>query len=200
MKKQLASLTSNILNPYLVGLIIILLISFESTATTGEAVKWSLILTGISILPVFFVVVYLTRKDKLADIFITVRRQRNKIYALSGVCAGIGIGILLYFEAPTVLMATLVAALSVTVVFMGINLMWKISLHTALAAGSVTVLTILYGSTGAISAMLLPPIAWSRIELECHSIAQTVAGAFLAALIVAAVFYFFGLIGFAGPL
>ena len=97
-------------------------------------------------------------------------------------------------------MATLVAALSATVVFMGINLIWKISLHTALAAGSVTVLTILYGSTGAISAMLLPPIAWSRIELECHSIAQTVAGALLAALIVAVVFYFFGLIGFTGPL
>ena len=200
MKKQIASLTSNILNPYLVGLVIIVLLSFESTATTGEAVKWSLILTGVSILPIFFVVVYLARKDKLEDIFITVRRQRNKIYLLSGVCACTGCGILLYFEAPTVLMATFVATLSAILVFMGINLLWKISLHTAFAAGSVTVLTILYGSTGAISAMLLPPIAWSRVELECHSVAQTVAGALLASLIVAVVFHFFGLIGFTGPL
>jgi len=200
MKKQIASLTSNILNPYLVALVIIVVLSLEATSTTGEAVKWSLILTGVSILPVFFVVVYLAHKDKLEDMFITVRRQRNKIYVLSGICAGIGVGILLYFEAPTVLMATLVAALSATVVFMGINLMWKISLHTALAAGSVTVLTILYGSTGAISAMLLPPIAWSRVELECHSIAQTVSGALLAALIVAVVFHFFGLIGSTGSL
>jgi len=78
---------------------------------------------------------------------------------------------------------------------MCINLLWKISLHTAFVAASVTVLTILYGSIGAVTAVLLPSIAWSRIELEHHSLAQVAAGALLAALIVVVTFYLFGLVG-----
>ena len=85
-------------------------------------------------------------------------------------------------------------------VFMLINFTWKISLHTAFAAGSVTVLILLYGTTGAFSAVLVPPIAWSRIELKYHSLGQTVAGAVLSALIVIVVFHLFGLIGEAAAL
>ncbi|MBA7667647.1 hypothetical protein ES703_75744 [subsurface metagenome] len=98
------------------------------------------------------------------------------------------------------LVATFVAGLAAIIVFMSINLLWKISIHTAFAAGSVTVLTLLYGSVGALTVMLVPPIAWARIELEHHSLAQAVTGALLAALIVVAVFHFFGLIGSAAPL
>jgi membrane-associated phospholipid phosphatase len=83
---------------------------------------------------------------------------------------------------------------------MCINFLWKISLHTAFAAASVTVLTIQYGSIGALTAMLIPPIAWARIELEQHSLTQAVAGALLAGLIVVIVFHFFGLIGSTVPL
>jgi len=200
MRKQLASLMSNILNPYLISLVVIVLLSLESTSSTGDAIKWSLILVGVTILPVFSVIVYLAHKEKLEGFFISVREQRNKLYLLASVCAVAGCLILLYLGAPLVLVATIVAALSATIIFMGINLLWKISLHTAFAAGSVTVLTLVYGAIGALSAMLVPPVAWSRIELEQHSPAQAAAGALLAALIVVVVFHFFGLIGPNAPL
>ena len=200
MRKQLANLTSNILNPYLVSLFVIILLSFESTSSIPDAIKWSLILIAVSILPIFSVVVYLAHKEKLEGIFINVRRQRNKIYLLASVCAVVGCIILLYLEAPLVLVATFVAGFSAILVFMGINLLWKISLHTAFAGASVTVLTILYGSIGALTIMLVPPIAWARIEMKHHSIAQAVAGALLAALIVVVVFYLFGLVGPTTPL
>jgi len=63
----------------------------------------------------------------------------------------------------------------------------------------VTVLTIIYGAIGALSVMLVPPIAWARIELKQHSLAQAIAGALLAALIVVVVFHLFGLLGSATP-
>ena len=194
MRKRVATLTSNILNPFLVILAVILLLSFQSTTSILEALKWTLILIVLSILPVFLVIVYLVHNDRLEGLFINVRKQRTKTYLLAGVCSGAGCVILLYLGAPEMLVAAFVTGLSATVLFMGINLIWKISLHTAIIAASVTVLVILYGSIAMATVVLLPLMAWARIELEHHSLAQVTAGTLLAALIVIAVFYPFGLV------
>ena len=93
------------------------------------------------------------------------------------------------------LVASFVAGLAAIIIFMFINLWWKISVHTAFATASATMLIILYGAIGVTMAALIPPIGWSRIELEHHSPAQVISGALLAALVVVTVFYFFGLIG-----
>jgi len=194
LRERIANLTSNILNPFLVSLVLILLLSFKSTSSTLDAVKWSLISMAVSILPFFLVIMYLVRNQRLESPFIITRRQRTKIYLLAGVCAGVGCVILLYLEAPKELISTFVAGLSAVVVFMCVNLWWKISLHTALVTASVTVLIILYGPIAAVTVVLVPLIAWSRIELKHHSLAQVAAGALLATLIVAVVFYLFGLV------
>ena len=194
-KKRIAKLTSNALNPFLVSFIVIILISFESTSTTSEALKWSLISIALSILPVFAVIIFLVRNQKLQGIFIKVRRERNRIYLLATVCAVVSCVVLYYTEAPLVLVASFAAGLSAIIIFMSINLLWKISVHTAFVAGSITVLIVLYGASGAATAVLLPLLGWSRIELEHHSPAQVAAGALLAALIVVVVFHLFGLIG-----
>ena len=194
MRKRIANLTSNILNPFLVSLVLILLLSFKSTSSALDAVKWSLISIAVSILPVFGVIIYLVRSQKLENAFINVRKQRTKIYLLASVCAGVGCIILPYLEAPPTLIATFVAGLSAVVVFMCINFLWKISLHTALITASVAILIILYGSIAAITVVLIPLIAWARIELKHHSLAQVATGALLAALIVVVVFYLFGLV------
>ena len=194
-KKRTAELISNILNPFLVSFIVIILISFESTSTTAEALKWSLISIAFSVLPVFTVIIFLVRNQKLQGMFSRVRRERNKIYLLATVCAVASCMFLYYSEAPLVLVASFVAGLSAIIIFMSINLLWKISVHTAFIAGSITVLIVLYGAIGAATAVLLPLLGWSRIELEHHSPTQVFAGALLAALIVVVVFYLFGLIG-----
>ena len=194
MRKQIANLTSNILNPFLVSLVVVLLLSFGSTSSTLDALKWSLILIAVSILPVFSVILYLARHGRIESIFTNIRRERTKIYVVASVCAGASCVILHYLEAPLVLVATSVAGLSAVVLFMGVNLWWKISLHTAFIAASVTLLVILYESIAVVTVVLLPLVAWSRIELEHHSAAQAVIGALLAASIVVVVFYLFGLV------
>ena len=194
MRERIANLTSNILNPFLVSLVLILLLSFKSTSSALDAVKWLLILIAVSILPVFSVIIYLVRKQRLESPFTNVRKQRTMIYLVAGACAGIGCIIFPYLGAPLALRAAFVAGLSAVVVFMCVNLLWKISLHTAFVTASVTVLIILYGSIAAVTVVLVPLIAWSRIELKHHSLAQVITGALLAASIVVVVFYLFGLV------
>jgi len=194
MIKRIANLTSIIFSPFLVGLALILLVSFESTASILDAIKWSLILIALSILPIYLVVVYLVRSNKLDGILISIRQQRSKIYVLAAILTGIGCIILFYLKAPLIMLALFVTGFFGTAIFMGINLWWKISLHTAFIAASVTLLVILYGFMAAVAIVLIPLVAWSRLELESHSPAQLVAGALLAISILPAVFYLFGLI------
>ena len=194
MRERIANLTSNLLNPFLVSLIIILLLSFEATSSILDALKWSLILIALSILPVYALIIYLVRSKRVESLFIHVRKQRTKVYLLAGVCVGLGYTILHYLGAPPMLMATSAAGLSVIVVFVCINLVWKISIHTAFIAALVAILIILYGWIAAVTVLVVPLIAWARIELAHHSLAQVVTGALLAVLIVVAVFYSFGLV------
>ncbi len=198
-KKRLARLTSDILNPFLVGLVMIVVLSFRETSSSIDGIKWSLIMVTLSLLPVFLVIVYLVHNQKLGGISIKARRERNGIYLLASACAIVGSVVVYYLGAPSVLVAMFVTGLSATVIFMCINFLWKISVHTAFVAASATILIVLYGFTGVVSATLLPVIAWARIELEHHSLAQTVTGALLAGLIVVVVFYFFGLVGHITP-
>ncbi len=189
MKKRIAVLVSNILNPFLVGLAVILILSFSSTTRSGDALKWTLVASGLSILPIFVVVIYLLRTKRLGTFFLDMREQRTNIYVLSGVCAVAGCLLLVYLKAPMMLVAGFIASLLITLTFMCINFWWKISLHTAFIAGSATLLVILYGWVGTLVIPLIPITAWARAELKSHSWAQVTTGAVLAAAIVAAVFY-----------
>ena len=193
-RKKIANLLSNILNPFVVGLITILFLSFESTSSTADALKWSLILIAVGILPVFLAMLYLARKGKLDSIFTSVRQQRTGVYLLAAVCAVTGGVIIAFLEAPPELRATFVAGFSAVIVFMVINFWWKISLHIAFITASATVLIILYGYIGAISVVILPMMAWARVESGQHTPAQVATGAFLAMVITVVVFYIFGLI------
>ena len=193
-RQQIARTAANILNPYLLSFIIIILLAIESTSSADEAIKWSLISLALSVFPVFSVVIYMVRRRKLDGIFINPRRQRSRIYLLAICCAVIGYIILIVFKAPEILRATFLSGLIAVVLFMIINLFWKISLHTAFITASVAVLIIVYGKTAAWTVIFIPIIAWARLEMRLHTPAQVAAGALLSASIVIVVFGFFSLV------
>ena len=189
VRQRIASLTSNILNPFLLCLALILLFSFISTSSTSEAIKWALISIILSILPIFLLIIYLVRNGKLDAFFINVRGQRTRIYLLVCLFSSVSCITLTCLRAPSILVAAFITGLSTAFIFILINLRWKISLHTAFVAGSATVLVMLYGWAAAVTIALIPLTAWARIELAYHSLTQAVSGALLAALIVVTVFY-----------
>lgn len=194
MAKRIAELTSNILNPFLIGLVIILLVSAEVTTSVFDAIKWSLILILLSILPIFIFTVYLVRHNKLDGIFASTRNQRIRVYASMAILASVSCIILFTLQAPLMLLSLSIAGLSGTIVFMCINLWRKISLHTAFITAMVTILFILYGFVAMASIVLIPLVAWSRIELGHHSLAQIVTGALLGSTILVTVFFLFNLV------
>ena len=187
-RQRIANLTSNVLNPFLLCLALILLFSFKFTVSTSEAIKWAAISTGLGILPVFLVIMYLLKLGKLDDFFIAAREQRTRVYFIGCLSAAAGCITLAFLGAPKILVAGFITGVSTAIVFAIINLWWKISLHTAIVAASATILVMIFGWIAAASVALVPLTAWSRIELECHSLTQTVSGALVATLLVFVLF------------
>ncbi len=144
---------------------------------------------AISLLPVFIVIIYMMRHGSLDNFFISAREQRTRIYLVGFLCAAGSCIILSRMNAPQMLVYAFATGLSMVLIFTLINLWWKISIHTAMVAASATVLVLIYGWIAAASVALVPLTAWSRVELEYHSLAQTVSGALLAVLIVIFMFY-----------
>jgi len=195
MKERLARLTSNIINPFLVSFAVIVLLAFKTTDTILDAVKWALISVIISVLPVFIVTTFMVRRKKLDGFFANPREQRNIVYIVASALAALGCGLLWGLKAPHLLAVTFTAGLAAIVIFTVINYFWKISLHTAFMAAAVAIVIMVYGYAAAWTFILLPPVAWARIALKQHSVAQVITAGLLSPVIVAGVFWGFGVVG-----
>jgi hypothetical protein len=194
MKLRLAHLISNLLNPFVISLAVIFVLAYETSASPSDAFKWSLIIIGVCVLPVYVASVYLVRAGQLDGIFSNQRRQRTKIYIIGIACASVCYLLLWLLGAPDEILATLVAALSSSILYLGINSVWKISVHTAFVMAAAILLIILYGWVGAIALIMVPLTVWARIELSQHSMAQALTGALLSGFVIVTVFYLFGVI------
>lgn len=194
MKTRLAHLVSNLLNPFVLSLTVIMVLAYESSASPVDAFKWLLIIIGTSVLPVYVTSVYMVRAGQLDGIFSNRRKQRTKIYIIGIACAAVSYLLLWLLGAPDGLMAALAAALSASILFMAINTVWKISVHTAFVTAAAIMLIILYGWVGVIALAMVPLTVWARMELSQHSLAQALAGVALSGLIMVTVFYLFGVI------
>jgi membrane-associated phospholipid phosphatase len=195
MKVQLAKLISNILNPFLVSFVVLVMLAFKASDTIGVAVKWALISLALSVLPIFILIISMVRLKKLDGLFVNPRKQRNVIYILASVLGALGCGLLWYLKAPHLLFVTFIAGFAAIIVFTAVNYYWKISVHTAFIAASVAEIIMVYGVVAVWAVILIPPVAWARIKLQQHSISQVVTGGVLAAAIVVGVFWGFGVIG-----
>jgi membrane-associated phospholipid phosphatase len=194
LKNRLALLTSGIINPFLVGLGVVMLVAWQGAASPAEALKWVGLVTVLTILPVFIVTLYLMRNKQTDSLFINERKKRTRVYLITGACSLAGFAVLYLLDAPRMLLATFTASIVTILLFMLINLWWKISVHTAWMGASVTILIVLYGWVLSPAMVLVPISAWSRIQLGRHSLAQTAAGACLAAVIALGVFSLSGVI------
>ncbi|HLU99241.1 MAG TPA: hypothetical protein VKZ89_20600 [Thermobifida alba] len=122
------------------------------------------------------------------DHHIRDRRQRTVPFLIAIGCVAAGIAALAVLGAPSVVLALVVAILVGLVSTAVVSRWWKVSVHTAVAAGVAAVLTLTYGWAMAAAFPLVALVAWSRVELEHHTVAQAVVGALQGAVVCAPVF------------
>jgi membrane-associated phospholipid phosphatase len=118
--------------------------------------------------------------------------KRARLTVLSFIIASVAVGLILLtaFGAPGELSGYFACMLGSVAVLAAITTLWKISIHCAVAAGSVTIMALLFGPWLTPGYLLVAVTAWSRVVLKDHTKAQVIGGSVLgiaAALVTYAV-------------
>jgi membrane-associated phospholipid phosphatase len=121
------------------------------------------------------------RRGQWADRYVGAKRPRLIVLSFIIASVAIGLALLVVLGAPGELSGYIGCMLGSVAVLAGITTAWKISIHCAVASGSVTILTLLLGPWLAPAYLLVALTAWSRVVLKDHTAAQVIAGSFLGA-------------------
>jgi membrane-associated phospholipid phosphatase len=183
-----ARMVTEVLSPAPIVAVLPLVVAWHGTSDAATAIGWGLTATLFaSVLP-FAVVLLGVRRGRLTDHHVGLRQQRARPMLMGVASVLIGLGLLVALRAPRELVA-LVAAMTVGLsVSLLVTLWWKVSVHTAVAAGAAMVLWLVFGPALFAIWPLVGVIGWSRVQLGDHTPAQVVVGAVLGAGVAATVF------------
>jgi membrane-associated phospholipid phosphatase len=154
--------------------------------------RWTGLLYGvvavlITIVPPYAFVLYRVLRGRYTDHHLSDRRQRLVPLLLGMAATLIGIAVLALAGAPRLLLAGLGTVGAGLLVGAVISKFWKISGHTTGAAAVLVTLAYIGHGWPLLAAPLLAVIAWARVRLGAHTVAQVIAGIAVGALLGALV-------------
>lgn len=155
---------------------------------------WSLgAVFGITCLVPLVTILILMRLGKVSDASISDRRQRTIPYCITTLCYVCAAYYVALLQAPHWLFIFFFGGAVVAFVSLIITRFWKISAHTGgvgglaaiiywlAAAGYIDSVPLVWAS---VAILLVGVVAWSRLYLSRHTLAQVFAGAVLSFAIV----------------
>jgi membrane-associated phospholipid phosphatase len=163
------------------NLLIVTVMAIGWHADGRAGLGWGLLaLLFTAVLPTLFIS-YGVRHGRWSDRNVGARRPRLIVLAFITASVAAGLILLLVLGAPRLLTGYLALTLASVAVLAAITTVWKISIHCAVASGSVTILTLLFGPLVLPGYVLVALLGWSRVAVKDHSVAQVVVGAVLGA-------------------
>jgi hypothetical protein len=117
------------------------------------------------------------RRGHFGDRHITRRQERPALMVITLVSVTTGLLITWWIGAPRALFALVAAMAAGLTVTLAVTVYWKISIHTACAAGTLAILGIEFGPALWMAAPVVAAVGWARVALRDHTVAQVVAGA-----------------------
>lgn len=180
LARAIARAVTNVLNPF-----VIFTLLFAATAFSASGFFRGLGYLALELLAVALVAGYvllMRRRKRVGDFWISARAERL-VPALFLLASFGGLLAALYaFRAPeSLILLTLSMGLASGAVA-AVTLFWKASAHSAVAGHAAVAGFLLLGGWGAIFALVLPAVAWSRVRLGAHTLPQTLAGALVGAV------------------
>ena len=133
-----------------------------------------------AVLPTLFIS-YGIRHGRWDDRNVGARRPRLIVLAFIIASVAAGLILLAVLGAPTLLTGYLAFMLGSVGVLAVITTVWKISIHCAVASGSVAILAFTYGPLVLPGYLLVGVLGWSRVAVKDHTTAQVVGGTVLGA-------------------
>jgi membrane-associated phospholipid phosphatase len=144
-------------------------------------VGWGLLAALFTaVLPTLFIS-YGIRRGRWSDRNVGARRPRLAVLAFSAVSVAAGLVLLTAGGGPGLLTGYLAFMLASVALLTAVTTVWKISIHCAVASGSVVILALSFGPLVWPAYALVVLLGWSRVELKEHTVAQVIVGSVLGA-------------------
>jgi membrane-associated phospholipid phosphatase len=183
-RRKWATAISNVTIPPVIAVLTFTLINYSLSSGLPFIVLTFLTTLFTAIVPLSILIIW-ARRTNAYDLDISARTDRNHPLLLAAVSYFFGTAVLLIIHAPILTATVMFGYFAGTLFLFLVNLRWKISIHTMGIAGPTTVLIFVFGYWGALLALLLPPVIWSRVYLKKHTVAQALAGAAVGFLLTA---------------
>jgi hypothetical protein len=186
--RRIARAITEIFAPANLAAALLLGIAWHAAPSGRSAVLWGLgAALFAAVLPLVYLIVAM-RRGQVTDLHVRKREQRPGPMLLILCSVGFGTFLLALAGAPRELVA-LIAAMAIGVGSATlVTLWWKISVHVAVVAGTVTILLLVFGWATIPAVVLIPLVAWSRIALGDHTRWQTICGAALGFIVAGTIF------------
>jgi membrane-associated phospholipid phosphatase len=160
-------------------IVTVVLIGWHADGLAG--VGWGLLAALFAaVLPTLFIS-HGIRHGRWSDRNVGARRPRLIVLGFITASVAAGLILLAVLGAPRMLTGYLAFMLASVAVLALVTTVWKISIHCAVASGSVAILALMYGPLVLSGYVLVAVLGWSRVALADHTVAQVVAGSVLGA-------------------
>jgi hypothetical protein len=195
----LARVISAVMHPLFLPMVVLLAVAYTESSGLRAFGGWVLIiLFFLAALPLTYVLFRSPRDNKgarrLDDPVAFLRKHPGEICVLAIVCALPCVLVMVLFDAPSTLVATLVALSATSLALALVNRRYRASYHLA-AVTTLAIAAVFVWGRGLLPVLAAVPIVgWALYSLRRHSPAQLAVGFGLALVISTACFYFFGLL------
>ena len=126
----------------------------------------------------FLAILYFHRK-KVVDLYVSQRKSRTPFFIIA-IISYAAAAIIFSATSTKIMFLLALGSLFVSIICMGINVFWKVSIHCAGVTGPIFALIFVYGITALPLAPIVGIVGWSRIKLNNHTFAQTLGGTLLS--------------------
>ena len=186
---RLARTVTEVLSPAVVVVVLPLAVAWQATGyRAGPTLGWGLLVAVFySVIPMV-IIVRGARRGRWDGHWVRERERRIVPFLLCLVSTVAGLAIMLVGGAPRDVIALAWSMIATLVAVLAITRWWKVSVHATVAGGAVATVVLLYGPWYLLLVLGVALVAWSRVVVEDHSVAQVVVGALLGPVVGGVVF------------
>ena len=193
----LARVISRVTNPCIHSVLILLLIAYTESTNTRVLVGWiTTVLLFLVLLPLAYV--YMRTSKGRSDIKLVTNptiflKQHSKDILILGLLLGMPcLVILLFLEAPSLLICTLAALLASSIVIALFNIFYRASYHLAAVTVLVIMAVLTWGQIMLVLLAAIPLIGWAKYRIHEHTPAQLATGIAASVAVTAITLYLLG--------
>ncbi len=182
-QERVATVVSNVAAPPVLGVLGAVLLVMSSSE--HGVWQWAALFGVTAVLLPSAYVLWEVMQGRISDIHVPDREQRMRPMGVALACSLLVLALFTWWPAPPNFQMLALAYGLQAVLFFVITMRWKISLHSA-AAGSLAALGWMAASNAGVAllALSVPVVAWSRVRLHRHTLAQTITGTALGVGVV----------------